>query len=535
MASSSSVYLDPRFDLLFASKSRTLSLWPVSRCPRCQASQWSVRSYCSQCHGPLRQSKRTVHDSGGQCPGVHFSKGSLNQLKDAPLPVHLALVDRIQRVFALLEDEKDQAWSLIVDERAAFAAGDLEAAQSPAGSEKHFHLRHPWFSLTGPSFRLTLIQGFHVQVVKRFEGLKVTTEQSHTPRFELLYECLGSEPRAPRNLIRETEEELLESLPKVLKSEDVQDQSSVTEITFPKTLARPPQLKEIVESLRVAAGFLFFLILSALVVFGPARRHLEIYRLARSLSGGPKVKQVDRLIELGKDEPPSLEVALKSSDSWAKNNALAALKGMKHPDAVAESLRLSQDLSPIVRHQAIVSLAELGAYEELRSIVKSKNRLDIRQYAIRFLAEKQDKAFAKDALKLVSNKDLDEDVRVELLCSFSSVAPKGEVKVLEVVEAILKDESERSPVRHAAVFAHINCGGEIEIIAQTLSNLVAKIDAKPARLKTHRLTVRAAIHGLRESPKIQHQELLRSLKDKSWIDADLLRIARRSLRPPSKF
>lgn len=535
MASSSSVYLDPRFDLLFAAKSRTLSLWPFSRCPRCQASQWSLRSYCSQCHGTLRQSKRTVHDSGGQCPGVHFSKGSLEQLKDAPLPVHLALVDRVQRVFALLEDKKDQAWSLVVDERAAFAAGDLKEAQSPAGSEKHFHLRHPWFSLTGSSFRLTLIQGFHVKVVKRFDGLKVTTEQSHTPRFELLYECLGPERKAPRTLICETEEELFDSLPTVLNGEEAQDQTSLSQITFPKTLARQPQLKEIAESLRVAAGFLFFLTLSTLVVFGPARRHLEIYRLARSLSGGPKVKQVDRLIELGKDEPPSLEVALKSADSWAKNNALAALKGMKHPDAVAESLRLSQDLSPIVRHQAIVSLAELGAYEELRSIVKSKNRLDIRQYAIRFLAERQDKAFAEDALKLVSNKDLDEDVRVELLCSFSSIAPKGEAKVLEVVEAILKDEGERSPVRHAAVFAHINCGGEIEIIAQTLSNLVANIDAKPERLATHRLTVRAAIHGLRESPKIQHQELLRSLKDKSWIDADLLRIARRSLRPPSKF
>lgn len=535
MASSSSVYLDPRFDLLFAEKSRTLSLWPYSRCPRCQAGQWSLRSYCTQCHGTLRRSKRTVHEPGSSCPGVHVSKGTLEQLKDAPIPVHLALVDRVQRVFTHLEDTKDQSWSLVVDERAAFAAGDLEEAPSPAGSEKHFHLRHPWFSLTGPSFRLTLIQGFHVQVIKRFDNLNVTTEQSHTPRFELLYERFGSDRKAPRTLIGETEEELLDSLPKILKGEETQNQPAVSEITFPKTLARPPHFKEIVESLRVAAGFLFFLTLSGLVVFGPARRHLEIYRLARSLSGGPKVKQVDRLIELGKDEPPSLDVALKSSDSWAKNNALAALKGMKHPDAVAESLRLSQDLSPIVRHQAIVSLAELGAYKELRAIVKSKNRLDIRQYAIRYLAANQDKTFANDALKLVSKKDLDEDVRVELLCSFSSIAPKGEAEVLAVIEAILKDESERPPVRHAAVFAHINCGGEIETIAQTLSNLVANIDAKPERLKAQRLTLRAAIHGLRESPKIEHQELLRSLKDKGWMDADLLRIARRSLRPPSKF
>ncbi|MDF1666495.1 MAG: HEAT repeat domain-containing protein [Planctomycetota bacterium] len=538
MAADTSLYLDPRFDLLRAQERPSIIQWPSSRCPRCQTRLWIPRAYCSQCHAALGLSQRAIHEAGRGCPGFHKIQGSLSDLQSHPPSLNLALGSRFQRVLeelALVEDTGP--WSLFVDERAAFAAGELKEVSSDAGSERHFHLRHPWLTLRNPKQQVTLIQGFHLYCVKRYQDRHVVVAQSHSPRFELLYEDLSAPSKAAaHSLEKESEEEILGELRRILSDSSASHDLQARGLTsFPRTLARRPQLKEVYERARVAATMLVMASLLTLIILGPVRRHLEIYRLARSLEGGPKVKHVDRLVELGKDEPPSLDVALKSSDSWAKNNALAALKGMNHPEAIAESLRLSKDPSPIVRHQALMSLAGLDARQELRDIVTNKGRLDIRQYAIRSLAELKDQAFAKKALQLISKKDLAPDIRVELLCALPAVYQGSRAGALKVIEKILRDKTEPAPVRHAAVFSHLNCGGDAELIAQTLSKLVQRVRANPKLIKTERLTLRAAIHGLRASPKIHHQDLLKSIEKEPWLGADLLRIVRRSLRPPSKF
>lgn len=539
MASNSSTYLDPRFDVLKAKKPPSLGLWPLTPCPRCQTKQWIPRSYCFHCHATLGFSKRTFVEDGGICPGFHKKQGSLAELLANPPALNLALSERVHEVLTLLSHSSDEGpWSLFVDERAAFAAGSLEEVDSPAGSERHFHLRHPWLMLKSETQQIALIQGFHLDLIKSYKDRHVTIKQSHSPRWELLYkrQTTSSNVAGFVSLEKQTEAEILAELQSILSSESMSEPVQTPKhISFPATLARLPQLTEVYKQTRSAAAVLILLGLLSLIVLGPVRRHLEIYRLARSLSGGPKVKQVDRLIELGKEEPPSLEVALNGPDSWGKNNAIAALKGMKHPDTIAESLRLSKDLSPIARHQAMVALAELGARKELRDIVKKKGRLDTRQYAIRFLAELKDEYFAKDALELVSDKDLDPDIRVELLCALPTLIPKTDGETLSPIAKILGNDAEPAPVRHAAIFSHLNCGGDPDLIARTLSELVARIRNQPELIILERLTVRAAIHGLRGSAKIPHQQLLKSIEDEDWLDSDLLRILHRSMRPPSKF
>jgi hypothetical protein len=202
---------------------------------------------------------------------------------------------------------------------------------------------------------------------------------------------------------------------------------------------------------------------------------------------------------------------------------------MKHPTTEKEALRLSKDLSPLVREEAMRSLEKLERWPLLRIVATNSGRLDIREFAVHSLASRKDQGFASTALKLAQRNDLDPEFQAELLSSLPAFFGHKRAPIFKVLEKILGNPAVDPAVRHAAVLSYLRCQGDLGFIGQTLQKLSDYIKEKPERARKEHLVLRACVHGLRACTRVEHRALLQRLLEEDWLHGDLARIVHRSL------
>jgi hypothetical protein len=534
MAETNNLHFNQEFDALKAKASNLFSFWPRFRCGRCHSVQILPRPRCSSCGAVKVETLKAIYEGSGAPFGVHKVNGTLAELENLVPPVNLSLQNRSRAILSQVSAHCDRTrWSLYIDERSCLAAGQLEEISSAAGSERRFHLRHPWFLLKGQGLTISLIQGFEILCIKRFHYPKVEVNQHASPRYELLIEKqVEGSPLCLSVQEAKTEAEIVSKLLICLESPGALWVDDLDQSTFPKTLARAPSPKELLVGLRKVAAVVVATALLSNLLLGPVRQHLELYRLSHSLGGGPKLLHVKRLAKLSqiRSQTPSLEGALGNVDPWQRFNALLALRYMNHPHKSKIAQPLVQDISPFVRHEALQILIKDKQWEALKKLVSATGRIDVKLTAVRILADLKDPSLGPLFIQLLEDKSLDTEFRAELLCALPRLYPVGNPKLFSIIETLLCCPNTPAELRHAATLCHTECGGPRGVIVVSLTKLIKHLSRDPASSKAERMVIRASAHSLRGSSVSEHKEILKELKQQPWITAELARIVDRSLR-----